>query len=243
MWAFTNLEEVVYLFKPNREGDFLHELLQPFRGVLVTDFYSAYDSLDCPQQKCLVHLIRDLNDDLLANPFDSELRELTATFGTLLRSIVATIDEHGLKRWRLRKHRQDVARFFRLVESLPVRSDVTRAVQQRLLKYRTKLFTFLDYNGVPWNNNNAENAIKRFAYYRRHVSGMMTANGIVDYLTLLSLYQTCRCKGLNFWKFLVSRNQDIDDFARHKKHRRGVLPLETYHDGYVTPFERMKLGN
>jgi hypothetical protein len=27
VWAFTNLEEVVYLFKPNREGGFLSDLL------------------------------------------------------------------------------------------------------------------------------------------------------------------------------------------------------------------------
>ena len=36
------------------------------------------------------------------------------------------------------------------------------------MKCRDKLFTFIKYDGVPWNNNNAENAIKRFAYYRRY---------------------------------------------------------------------------
>ena len=58
---FANVEEVVYLYRPTREGDFLQELLKDFRGVLVSDFYAAYDSLPCPQQKCLIHLIRDMN--------------------------------------------------------------------------------------------------------------------------------------------------------------------------------------
>jgi hypothetical protein len=39
-------------------------VLKDFRGVLVSDFYAAYDSLTCEQQKCLIHLIRDMNTDL-----------------------------------------------------------------------------------------------------------------------------------------------------------------------------------
>ena len=68
VWIFTNLEEVVLMYRASREGDFLHGLLRDFRGVLVTDFYAAYDSLDCPQQKCLIHLIRDFNQDIRGNP-------------------------------------------------------------------------------------------------------------------------------------------------------------------------------
>lgn len=61
VWVFTNLEEVVFIYRPTREGDFLQDLLKDFQGVLVSDFYIAYDSVNCPQQKCLIHLIRDMN--------------------------------------------------------------------------------------------------------------------------------------------------------------------------------------
>jgi hypothetical protein len=40
-------------------------MLKNFVGVLVSDFYAAYDSMECPQQKCLIHFIRDLNDALI----------------------------------------------------------------------------------------------------------------------------------------------------------------------------------
>ena len=40
--------------------------------MLISDFYGGYDSMPCRQQKCLVHLIRDLNDDLWKNPFLAE---------------------------------------------------------------------------------------------------------------------------------------------------------------------------
>jgi hypothetical protein len=49
------------MYKPTREGEFLRELLRDYTGVLISDFYGAYDSLPCPQQKCLIHLMRDLN--------------------------------------------------------------------------------------------------------------------------------------------------------------------------------------
>jgi hypothetical protein len=81
VWVFTNLEEVVYMFRPNREGDFLRELLKDFHGMLVSDFYAAYDALSCPQQKCLIHLIRDLNQELLNNPYDDELKAITCPTG------------------------------------------------------------------------------------------------------------------------------------------------------------------
>ena len=45
VWVFTTLEEVIYYYTETREGDFLHELLREFRGVLVSDFYAAYDAL------------------------------------------------------------------------------------------------------------------------------------------------------------------------------------------------------
>ena len=32
VWVFTNLEEVVFMYKPTREGSFLHELLREFKG-------------------------------------------------------------------------------------------------------------------------------------------------------------------------------------------------------------------
>ena len=98
VWVFTNLEEVVFMYRPTREGDFLRELLKDFHGVLVSDFYAAYDSIECPQQKCLIHLMRDMNQELLNNPYDDELQSITRPFGALLRSVVETVDEHGLKR-------------------------------------------------------------------------------------------------------------------------------------------------
>src|SRR5438309_8357144 len=121
------------MYRPNRETAFLQGLFHNFKGVLVTDFYSAYDSLPCPQQKCLVHLIRDFNSDLTSHPYDEAFKALAAEFGTLLRSIVDTIDKYGLKKQHLHKHKSSVASFFRALESRVYGSELAESYQKRFL--------------------------------------------------------------------------------------------------------------
>jgi len=180
VWVFTNLEEVAYIYSDTREGTILEEMLKNFGGVLVSDFYAAYDSPDCVQQKCLIHLIRDVNDDLFKNPFDEELKTLAADFTDLLVPIIETVDKYGLKKRHLNKHRVDVRRFFTRVSGKKFLSEIAQGYQRRLGKYEDKLFAFLKYDGVPWNNNNAENAVKRFAFLRRVIGGSSTEEGIKE---------------------------------------------------------------
>jgi len=233
VWVFTSLEEVVYLYRPNREGDFLHDLLSGFEGVLVSDFYAAYDSLPCKQQKCLIHLIRDFNHDILGNPFDEDLKSLAADFGILLRKVVTTIDRHGLKCKHLGCHKKEVNLFFEAICNREYRSEVARGYQKRLEKYREKLFTFIDHDGVPWNNNNAEHAIKKFAHYREIADGVVSERCLRDYLALLSIHQTCAYRGISFLRFLLSQERDIDAFSG-RGHKPGkVEPFDLYPEGFV----------
>jgi hypothetical protein len=212
VWVFTNMEDVYYLYKGGREAEFLHDTLSGFNGVLISDFYSGYDSLPCRQQKCLLHLIRDVNNDLLKNPFDQELRDMASRFGRLIRSIIGTVDRFGLSSYHLGRHKNEVQDFIDLLEGSSVTSDTAGKYFKRILKYRAKLFTFMEFNGVPWNNNNAEHSIKPFAKYRRLIDGQITENGLRPYLVLLSIYQTCKYKEISFLDFMLSGKRDIDAF-------------------------------
>jgi hypothetical protein len=223
VWAFATPDTAVYVYAPTRDGDTARKTLAGFKGVLVSDFYAAYDSIDCPQQKCLVHLIRDFNDDLLKHPFDEELRVQTARFTALLQAVVETVDRYGLKKYHLHKHKRDVDRFYAVESGAAYGSELARHYQHRLLKYRDKLFTFLNYDGVPWNNNNAENAVKAFASRRKVMGTPFTEAGLRDYLLLLSIYQTLRYRNASFWRFLQSGETDVDAFtARRARSRKSV---------------------
>ena len=219
IWAFTNLNEVAFVFAESREGNLIKSLLKDFKGVLVSDFYAAYDGIECPQQKCLIHLIRDLNNDLIGEPFNEELKGLVADFTRLLRPIIATVDRYGLKTRFLRRHKGEVYRFYRAIHGLDLSSETAQKCRARLEKNRNSLFTFLDYDDVPWNNN-AEHAIKSFVFLRRIISGVTTEKGIREYLVLLSICQTCKCMGVDFLDFLRSGEKDIEAFAQTRRRRR-----------------------
>lgn len=212
VWILTNMEVVVFLYKNSREGEFLKDLLKNFQGVLISDFYAGYDSLNSPQQKCLIHLIRDLNHDQFKNPFDEEFKGLVEQFGILLRKIIDTIDKYGLKKRHLNKHKEDVKKYYFFLKKRKYTSELAGKYRSRFEKNKGKLFTFLNYDGVPWNNNNAEHAIKHFAVYRRKVDGLITERGINEYLILLSIYQTCKYRNINFLQFLLSGKKDIDRY-------------------------------
>ncbi len=208
VWVFANLTTVAYVYAESRDAEILEDVLDGFSGVLVSDFYAAYDLVPCAQQKCLIHLMRDLNEDLHRNPFDEELKEIARRFGALLREIVETIDAHGLKARHLSKHRRSAEGFIHHVVAMRCATEVTLALKKRIEKNKNKLFTFLDYDGVPWNNNNAEHAARAFTRLRK-VIGTSTPKGTREYATLLSIQQTLRYRGMGFLKFMRSGNMDI----------------------------------
>jgi hypothetical protein len=163
--------------------------------------------------------MRDLNDDVLQNPFDEELKSIVTSFSNVLQPIVADIDRRGLKKYFLNKHTKSVNRFYRMLDRPTYTSEVAKKMQKRLEKNRDTLFTFLHYDGVPWNNNNAEHAIKAFAKLRDIVSGSSTKKGIDEYLTLLSISQTCEYQRIDFLNYLRSGEKDIAIYtSKHKRH-------------------------
>jgi hypothetical protein len=171
--------------------------------------------------------LRDFNQDILANPWDEELKSVVGKFGGLLRAVVATVDIYGLRKRHLGKHKRDIERFFECIAKTSYRSEATEGYRQRLLKCRGKLFTFIEQDGVPWHSNAAERAVKAFAHYREVADSMISQAGLVSYLVLLSIQQTCRYKGVSFLKFLLSRQADIDGF-REGRGKIAVPAIELY---------------
>jgi hypothetical protein len=169
----------------------------------------------------LIHLIRDLNDAVLKHPYDEELKGLIKSFADLVKPMVETVDRYGLKSRFLRKHLASADRFYRRISRTDFQSEPAGAFKDRFEKNRDKLFTFLAHDSVPWNNNNAEHAIKAFAMLRNVIAGVTSEKGIREYLVLLSISETCKYKEVDFLDFLRSGEKDICAFAEAKRKRRG----------------------
>jgi hypothetical protein len=212
VWVFTNLEDVAFVYNESRDAAIPQAILANFCGVLVSDFYAAYDSIPCDQQKCLVHLMRDLNDDLCKQPFNHEMKEISQDFANMLKPMIETVDRFGLKAYHLRRHKDSVKRFYEALARRDYRTEIAIGYKRRFKRNSGKLFTFLDHDGVPWNNNNAEHAIKAFVRLRRNIGGKSSPKGIRDYLVLLSISESCKCRGVSFLDFLRSGQTDIASF-------------------------------
>ncbi len=214
VWVFTDGKHVVFRMTETREADIVREVLAGYQGVLVSDFYPGYDSVPCRQQKCLVHLIRDINDDLWKAPFDKELEAFAVEIQSLLVPILEAVDRFGLKTRHMRRFLKDVERFYaKHITGREYTSEPALKYQKRFDRYRDSLFTFLTQDGIPWENNMAERAIRQLAVQRK-ISNTFSKRVAPQYLLLLAISQTCRFQGKSFLKFLLSKETDLDSFRR-----------------------------
>jgi len=224
VWVMTNGKHTVFKLTETRETEVVREILLNYRGVLISDFYPGYDSLECRQQKCWVHLIRDLNYDLWKEPFDSEFEKFVVAVRNLIVPIFEAIEKYGLKKRNLNKFKKSVNQFYdREINDKVYSSELAGRYQKRFVRHRENLFQYLEEDGIPWHNNTAENGIRHFAI-QRTISGSLYESITRDYLLLLGIKQTCRFQNKPFLKFLLSGEQDIDKFKvpRAKKSTRPV---------------------
>jgi Transposase IS66 family len=78
------------------------------------------------------------------------------------------------------------------------------------------LFTFIEYDGIDWNNNMAERNIQPIAIQRK-IPMAFREKGAERYLLLLGIAQTCKLQGKAFLKFLLSKERDVDTYKPVKR--------------------------
>ena len=76
----------------------------------------------------------------------------------------------------------------------------------------------MEDDGIPWDNNMAERAIRQLAVQRK-ISGTFYKHAAPNYLLLLAISQTCRFQNKSFLKFLLSKEKNIDSFKSPKQMR------------------------
>jgi predicted RecB family nuclease len=217
VWVFNNDKYVILRLSKSRELNLAEEFLKDYKGVLITDFYTGYDSIDCPQQKCWVHLIRDLNNDLWSNPFDKEYENFVSEIRNIIVPIVQTVHKHGLKKHFLSKYSKAVAKFYKNhIDNKTYKSELCNHYQKRFVHYQKSLFTFIVHDGVDWHNNSAERALRPICTQRK-ISGFLSESTTPSYLRLLGIMQTCKFQNKSFLKFLLSKEKDIDNFGIRRK--------------------------
>ena len=198
LWAVATPTQTLYHIDKSRGGAVIRRLLgKAFGGTLVSDFYSAYSTMNCKKQKCLVHLLRELTETAEKVP------EFAASM--FCRKTKRLIKEMLLLkgRWNQMSDEHYTSRVCRLETRLDQLADAdydephAKRIGKRMRKFRKELTAFLWEKDLEGTNNTAERAIRPVVVARKISGGSRSANGANAFATLASLLRTAGQKGKN----------------------------------------------
>ena len=198
LWAFTNDSFTIYEVNPSRGHQVvLQQLGEEYAGTVISDFYTAYNPLSYRQQKCLVHLLRELSKCAPGNT--EEYAAFHKKLTRLLRDAL-----------RLKQHMADLPqnvydrrlgyihqRLAKLAGATYEAHDCQR-LAKRLSKHADQLFTFLEHMDVEPDNNRAERAIRPAVVTRKISGGNRSPRGTEALGIITSLIQTCKQQNRDF---------------------------------------------
>jgi transposase len=199
LWCGTARDATYYWIHPSRGHDALDAFFaEEFTGVLVSDFWSAYDAVAEHRQKCWPHLLRELKEIDGKDGDDDEWKG----FSKKLKRIYAD----GI-RLKLARDELGEGAFAHRVETLQRRLiDLglaeyacvpARRLAKRLVRYWDALLTFVEHRGVPADNNRAEREIRPAVLMRKASYGSGSDRGAATRGVLMSIYRTLKQRGVD----------------------------------------------
>lgn len=213
LWTVMNGQWAYFRIHQSRGSKVIKELLgNPFKGVLVSDFFSAYNRMQGIKQKCLVHLRREMRNAHGSDPPDSFLKPYKKLTRILDDAIRLATRRDALSTLMFRRRTRRIKE--RLIDfGCASYSDKTwQRLSKRLLKHEKELFTFLDNPGIPNHNNAAERAIRPHVIARNRSFQNRTNKGAYAHGILTSLLQTLA---------LQKRDGMTSLASAYVKHRQG----------------------
>jgi hypothetical protein len=198
LWSFST-ERERYFVHGRRTKEVVDAVLGPeFAGVLVSDFYAAYDHYLGPHQRCWAHLLRDIHELAEQHPKDAALQTwATAVHGVYERASRA---QHGPPARRRQAQRQCAAELLALVQPSVAANAATvpqAVLCRRIQKYLPELFTFVMDPALASTNNAAERSVRPVVCQRKISGGTRSPEGTRTFCTLATLFGTWRARGLD----------------------------------------------
>jgi transposase len=205
LWTLTSPSHTLYHVDKSRAGRVIRKLLgKAFGGTLVSDFYSAYAAMSCKKQKCLAHLLRELNESAEKFPAFASGAFFTQCRRLIRQMLLLKSKWNKLGR---RKYAASVRRLeARLEQLVTARYDEANArrIAKRMRKHRKELTAFLWEKDLDGTNNAAERAIRPAVVARKISGGSRSRNGAEAWATLASLLRTTAQQGKNVMETVKS---------------------------------------
>ena len=196
VWTFST-PEARYFVRRGRQKAVVDEVLgEAFDGVLVSDFYAAYNHYAGLHQRCWAHLLRDIHTLRQLYPDDCGL----ARWATAVQTLFAAGQAVTTQDRRLRQREQQRLAQQLLAVCQPFLDDplaVQRKLCRRVERFLSELFVFVGDPAVPSDNNAAERSLRHLVTRRKISGGTRSPQGTATAMTLASLFGTWRLQGLN----------------------------------------------
>lgn len=198
IWSFSTPTARAYQYG-RRNKEMVDQGLGPdFAGVLVTDFYAAYNHYVGEHQRCWVHLLRDIHELKQKHPDHAGVRQWARHIHRLYRTAKRLRGAGLAARERLERALLAVAEPFARTPYAP-----QRVLSKRMVDYLKELFVFVVNPLVPPDNNAAERSVRPLVTGRKTSGGTRSAEGTAAKMTLATLFGTWHVRSLN--SFLACR--------------------------------------
>jgi hypothetical protein len=192
IWSFSTPNVKYFHYDRSRGSRVVKEVLrEEFEGVLVTDFYVAYNVYEGVKQRCWVHLLRDLKELESKHAGDKRVRRWVKAVKRVYYRAKKVADSNCSQRQRVRWRQVFEEQLLELAR--PYLSDAgapQRVLSKRIDSFLGELFTFVDTPGVPSENNAAERAVRPAVVARKISGGTRTPKGSTTKMRLMSLFHT-----------------------------------------------------
>ena len=198
LWDFIGRMVAVYAIHRSRGRNVPRKILgKDYGGTVGSDFWSAYNVASDSQQKCHVHLKRNLHDTAKKKHHRSSFHGFKKKLKRILDDSIRLWEcESDLARRQKGKLHFE-ARILALCSQKWADRDCNRLIK-RLRRHAKDLFTFLVVDGVTPDNNIAERGIRPAVVMRKNSYGNRSKKGAETTAILLSTIQTCKTRDQNF---------------------------------------------
>ena len=201
LWAFLGRWSVVYEVDRSRGKDVPRRILGDYRGTVISDSWGAWNHIGARWQRCLVHYLRELEDTLKYRSPGEDFLPFRKKLRRMLRDAIRTADEKDDGE-RLRAKARLEARIGALIASYSSSGEKNcKRFVKRLRREKGMLFTFLEEDGIDWNNNAAERALRSSVVIRKITYGNQSDEGAHAHAVLMSVKETCGLRKENFFDY------------------------------------------
>ena len=203
LWAFLGKWSVVYEVDRSRGKDVPKRVLGDYGGTIISDSWPAWNHTGARWQRCLVHYLRELEDTVKYKSPGAEFFAFRKKLRRILRDAIRMADEEDDGE-RLRAKARLEARVDALISSYSSSGERNSArLLKRLRREKEMLFTFLEEDGIDWNNNAAERALRSSVVIRKITYGNQSDEGAHAHAVLMSIRETCGLRKENFFDYAM----------------------------------------